>query len=63
GWLPGEKGFTETLELPADLKPGQYELALAIVDPATEAAAIRLAIEGRGEDGWYPLSRVEIVDA
>jgi hypothetical protein len=60
GWLPGERGFTQTVELPEGLKPGEYELAVAIVDPATRAAAIRLAIEDRAEDGWYPLSRIEI---
>ncbi len=60
GWLPGEKGFTETVGAPEGLEPGRYELALAIVDPATKEVAIRLAIEGRGEDGWYAVSRVQI---
>jgi hypothetical protein len=26
----------------------------------THEPAIRLAIEGRAEDGWYPLSRLDI---
>ena len=61
GWLPGQIKITELLKVPENLKPGQYELALAVVDPITRNPAIRLAIEGRAEDGWYPLSRIEVV--
>ena len=60
GWLPGKTETAAQLELPEDLKPGQYELALAIVDPVTHRPAIRLAIAGRAEDGWHPLSRIEV---
>jgi hypothetical protein len=62
GWLPGRTKIAETLKLPEDLKPGRYELALAVVDPLTHEPAIRLAIAGRAEDGWYPLSRIEVVE-
>ncbi len=51
----------EALRLPADLAPGTYVLALAIVPPDSTRPAIRLAIDGRAEDGWYPLSRIQIV--
>ncbi len=51
----------EDLRLPADLTPGTYELALAIVPPDSTQPTIRLAIGGRAEDGWYPLSRIEVV--
>lgn len=60
GWLPGEKQVDESMPLPADLKPGRYDLSLAVVDPETREPAIRLAIEGRGEDGWYRASEVEV---
>jgi len=60
GWLPGETRITESLKLPQALRPGRYELALAVVDPATKEPAVRLAIAGRAEDGWYPLSQVEV---
>jgi len=60
GWLPGETKITESFKLPENLKPGRYELALAIVYPDTKTPAIRLAIAGRTEDGWYPLSQIEV---
>ena len=62
GWLPGKISITESLELPEDIKPGLYELALAIIDPVTRKPAVRLAITGRAEDGWYPLSKVDIAE-
>ena len=48
------------LLLPADLRPGRYDLAVAIVEPSTREPAIRLAVAGRAADGWYPLSRVDV---
>ena len=50
----------EKLALPADLPAGTYTLSVAVVDESL-APAVRLAIRGRGADGWYALSQVEIV--
>ncbi|HEX30183.1 TPA: DUF4832 domain-containing protein, partial [Candidatus Poribacteria bacterium] len=61
GWLPGEIEIAEELKLPEDLKPGRYEFALGLLDPLTREPAIQLAIAGRGEDGWYPLSHIEVI--
>jgi hypothetical protein len=60
GWLPGTTERTESLKLSSRLTPGRYELALAVVDPARKIPAVRLAIAGRREDGWYPLSHIEV---
>ncbi|MCJ7749698.1 MAG: DUF4832 domain-containing protein [Armatimonadetes bacterium] len=60
GWLPGNVAAAERLTLCAEVAPGQSELALAVVDATTREPAVRLAIEGRTEDGWYPLSSVEV---
>jgi hypothetical protein len=60
GWLPGEIEVTESIKLPGDLPAGRYMLAIAVVDPATRKPAIRLAIEGRAADGWYPLGRLTV---
>lgn len=60
GWLPGKIEVTTWIKLPESLKPGLYELAVAVVDPATEKSAIRLAIAGRDKEGWYPLSQIEV---
>jgi hypothetical protein len=51
---------TDTLTLPRDLAAGDYQLATAIVDPASGAPVLRLANEGRGADGWYAVSRVTV---
>ena len=42
----------------ADLAPGDYSLSIAAVGQKSEEPVVRLAIEGRADDGWYPLSRV-----
>ena len=60
GWLPGSREVEETLALPADLAAGEYGLALAVVDAKTGEPAVRLAIEGRQDDGWYRLSSVTV---
>jgi len=60
GWKPGKVAAKEKVELPPDFPPGPCELALAVVDPATRVPAVRLAIAGRADDGWYPLEKVEV---
>lgn len=55
-WLPGEREIAGAVVLPDDLEPGAYHLAIGIVDAVTGAPAVRLAIEGRDEQGWYPMS-------
>jgi hypothetical protein len=49
-----------TVHIPPSLKPGEYKLRLALLDPRTERPAIRLAIEGREEDGWYGVGEVRV---
>ncbi len=51
-----EKG----IRLPKELVPGNYDLRVAIIELRTEDS-ILLAINGRGEDGWYQISQVEIL--
>ncbi len=50
----------DVISLPGDLAPGEYTLALAVVDEKTEKPVVRLGIQGRADDGWYPLSRVSV---
>lgn len=59
-WLPGEFAQKEAFALPADLKPGEYKLALAIVDPAGQRPPFRLAIEAPESDGRYRVSSVKV---
>ena len=46
--------------LPDDLSPGTYTLSIAVVGAEDTKPIVRLGIKGRSEDGWYPLSTVNI---
>jgi hypothetical protein len=55
-WLPGDQTVAVSLRVPVDLQAGQYTLGLALVDPAREKPAIRLAIDAPQTDRLYRLS-------
>jgi hypothetical protein len=59
-WLPGTHEVAETIKLPGDLSAGQYILRLAFVDPHTDEPALKLAISGRDEEGWYGVSEIVV---
>jgi len=59
-WLPGDAVYDGTVYIPATLKPGDYRLRVALLDPRTQQPAIRLAIEGRQPDGWYEVGPISI---
>jgi len=59
-WLPGKHRLNLGLSLPADIKPGRYNLAVALLDPYTKEVAVKLAIEGLDAHGWYNLSEIEV---
>jgi hypothetical protein len=59
-WLPGDAIFENTLYVPDDLPAGGYRLRVALLDPRTLTPAIRLAIEGRQEDGWYDVGAIAV---
>lgn len=59
-WLPGDAIFEDPLFVPPNLKAGDYELSVAILDPVTLDPGIRLAIKGRGNDGWYVLGKIQV---
>ena len=46
--------------VPADVPAGLYRLAIGIVGEQTPEPVVQLGIEGRTQDGWYPLSEIEI---
>ena len=58
-WLPGDTVVEEDLPLPR-LKPAQYRLRVALLDPLTRQPAIRLGIAGRTDAGWYDLGPLAI---
>lgn len=57
---PGEVvAAADSVALPADLPAGRYTLAVGIVDDGTKPV-VRLAIQGRTADGWYPVSKIQV---
>ncbi len=50
-----------TIVLANDLAPGTYTVSIAVVGETDERPVVRLGIKGRANDGWYPLSKIEIV--
>jgi hypothetical protein len=50
----------DQIEFPPDLPSGDHRLAIGIVDPATQQPVVQLGIEGRTNDGWYPLSEIAV---
>lgn len=59
-WLPGDAVYDGTVFVPETLKPGAYRLRVALLDPRTRRPAVRLAIAGRTDDGWYDLGAIEV---
>lgn len=59
-WLPGDAVFDDSIYVPATLTPGEYHLRVALLDPRTQKPAIRLAIEGGADDGWYDLGPLTV---
>jgi len=59
-WLPGHNFFREEVPLPAALEPGTVEVDCSIVDPSTNEAKVKLAVEPVGEDNWHPLGYMDI---
>jgi hypothetical protein len=59
-WLPGDVVYDDAVFVPADLAAGDYELALALVDPDTRRPKVQLAIAGKDSEGWYPLGTITV---
>lgn len=59
-WLPGDIVYNDAVFLPHDFPEGEYEIAIAMLDSYTLEPKIRLAIEGRTADGWYPLGKIRV---
>jgi hypothetical protein len=59
-WLPGDAVYDGSLYIPPELAPGAYDVRIALLDPRTGKPAIRLANEGRQQDGWYQLGSLTV---
>ena len=52
--------FDGTLYVPDNLADGTYDFRVAMLDPRSGRPAIRFAIEGRQDDGWYKLGSIMV---
>ena len=59
-WLPGDAVFDGTVYVPKDLPEGAYDFRVGMLDPRTSKPAVKFAIEGRQEDGWYNLGSLMV---
>jgi hypothetical protein len=58
-WLPGQHQVKETFQLPSTLAAGTWKLSVGITG-TPGVPMLRLAIEGRDDQGWYPVSQLAV---
>jgi hypothetical protein len=59
-WLPGEHAVEAAVPVPSDLADGTYTLKVGMLFRHNQEPAIELAIEGKDDEGWYPLSELTV---
>ena len=59
-WLPGDIQYDENLYIPFDVPLGKYRLEIAVVSPVSFEPRVKLAIEGKTDDGWYSIGEIEV---
>ena len=59
-WLPGDNMYDSSIFIPSELPTGNYELQIGIVDRQFHKPKIKLAIEGKDDEGWYTIGNIRI---
>jgi hypothetical protein len=59
-WLPGDNLYDDTVFLPLGMPEGEYDIEVAIVDQSTLKPKVKLAIAGKGPDGWYRMGKITV---
>jgi hypothetical protein len=59
-WLPGDNVYDNAVFVPMNMPAGKYQLQVGIVDKQNPEPKVKLAIEGRTNEGWYTLGDIEI---
>jgi hypothetical protein len=52
--------YSDTITVPANLTPGTYTVAVAVLDPSGYRRPLKLAIQGRQSDGSYSLGTITV---
>lgn len=60
-WLPGDNIYDDSVFIPSNTPVGEYELQVGIVDRLSQKPKIKLAMEGRDSEGWYTISKIEVI--
>jgi hypothetical protein len=60
-WYPGDTIYDDKVYLSLDVPEGEYDLEIAILGQFNGKPAIKLAIAGRSDEGWYPLGKIKVV--
>lgn len=61
-WMPGDIVYDNSVFIPLDLPAGDYKVQIAVTDRLNYESRVRLAIEGRGNDGWYQLGSIKLIE-
>ena len=59
-WMPGHSWFSEEVAFPTSLQRGEAKIDLGLVDE-TLAPKVRFAIQEAAEDGWHPLTSMDVL--
>jgi hypothetical protein len=59
-WLPGDNLYDNAVAVPKDLGEGEYDLMTGVLDERTDEPKVKLAVEGRRQDGWYNLGMLKV---
>ncbi|HEX8041568.1 MAG TPA: DUF4832 domain-containing protein [Chryseosolibacter sp.] len=59
-WLPGDNIYNDAIFIPKDIKPGEYDVQIALLNPLTNKPKVLLAIEGKDKEGWYNLGKITV---
>lgn len=60
-WMPDVDILVrDRITVPADMPAGRYTMALAICRPGSDRPAVRMANRRRDEQGWLPVSELEL---
>jgi hypothetical protein len=60
-WMPDHTWFSENVRMPQELERGEAKIDVAIVDGATDKPRVKLAVKEIMDDGWHPMTSIDIV--